>query len=143
MKKNRKHILSLDYEYNYRMVGVCSHHIDYRLVWGINNDFNLSLEKSDDEFIVVNKKGLHISKHTFYEYKDEDTMVNFFLIKNKCEFKFLIPENIEFDYFIFICEDKFNVYSDFLKRLKQVGSVLTAIELNPEEIKSTENLIFS
>jgi len=112
-------------------------------VWGINNDFNLSLEKSDDEFIVVNKKGLHISKHTFYEYKDEDTMVNFFLIKNKCEFKFLIPENIEFDYFIFICEDKFNVYSDFLKRLKQVGSVLTAIELNPEEIKSTENLIFS
>jgi len=142
MKKNRKHILSLDYDYNYRMIGVCSHHIDYRLVWSINNDLNLSLEKSDEEFIVVNKKGVHLSKHTFYEFRDENTMVNFFLIKNKSETKFLVPEKIEFDYFIFICDDNFNENSYFLEKVKQVGSVLTAVEFNPEEISSTENLVF-
>ena len=142
MKKNRKHILSLDYDYNYRMIGVCSHHIDYRLVWSINNDLNLSLEKSDEEFIVVNKKGVHLSRHTFYEFRNENTMVNFFLIKNKSETKFLVPEKIEFDYFIFICEDNFDENSDFLEKVKQVGSVLTAVEFNPEEISSTENLVF-
>ncbi len=142
MKKNRKHILSLDYDYNYRMIGVCSHHIDYRLVWSINNDLNLSLEKSDEEFIVVNKKGVHLSRHTFYEFRVENTMVNFFLIKNKSETKFLVPEKIEFDYFIFICDDNFNENSGFLENLKQVGSVLTAVEFNPEEISSTENLVF-
>ena len=103
---------------------------------------NLSLEKSDEEFIVVNKKGVHLSKHTFYEFRDENTMVNFFLIKNKSETKFLVPEKIEFDYFIFICDDNFNENSDFLEKVKQVGSVLTAVEFNPEEISSTENLVF-
>ena len=54
----------------------------------------------------------------------------------------LIPEKIEFDYFIFICEDKFDDNNDFLQKIKQVGSVLTAVEFNPEEISSTENLVF-
>ena len=142
MKKNRKHILSLDYEYNYRMIGVCSHHIDYRLVWSINNELNLSLAKSDEDFVVVNKKGVNVSRHPFYEFSDEDTMVQFFLIKNKRDSKFLVPEKVEFDYFIFICEDNFDDYSGFLEQIRQVGSVLTAVEFNPMEISSTENLVF-
>ena len=124
------------------MIGVCSHHIDYRLVWSINNELNLSLAKSDEDFVVVNKKGVNVSRHPFYEFSDEDTMVQFFLIKNKSDSKFLVPEKVEFDYFIFICEDNFDDYSGFLEQIRQVGSVLTAVEFNPMEISSTENLVF-
>jgi hypothetical protein len=124
------------------MIGVCSHHNDYRLVWSINNELNLSLAKSDEDFVVVNKKGVNVSRHPFYEFEEEDTMVQFFLIKNKRDSKFLVPEKVEFDYFIFICEDNFDDHSDFLEQIRQVGSVLTAVEFNPMEISSTENLVF-
>ena len=69
-------------------------------------------------------------------------MVQFFLIKNKRDSKFLVPEKVEFDYFIFICEDNFDDHSDFLEQIRQVGSVLTTVEFNPMEISSTENLVF-
>ena len=124
------------------MIGVCSNHNDYRLVWSINNELNLSLAKSDEDFVVVNKKGVNVSRHPFYEFEEEDTMVQFFLIKNKRDSKFLVPEKVEFDYFIFICEDNFDDHSDFLEQIRQVGSVLTAVEFNPMEISSTENLVF-
>ena len=124
------------------MIGVCSNHNDYRLVWSINNELNLSLAKSDEDFVVVNKKGVNVSRHPFYEFEEEDTMVQFFLIKNKRDSKFFVPEKVEFDYFIFICEDNFDDHSDFLEQIRQVGSVLTAVEFNPMEISSTENLVF-
>ena len=142
MKKSQKHILSLDCEYDYRMIGVCSHHSDYRLVWSMNTELRLSLEKANQDFIVVNKKGVHVSKHPFYEYKDENTAISYFLIKNKSLSKLLIPEKEEFDYFLFIYEDIFDENSQLLKRLKNVAGVLTAVEFDPEAIPSTENLIF-
>ena len=66
MGKQRKYTLSVDYEYNYEMIGICSHHNDYRLVWGINNVLDLSLEKADEDFIVVNKKGQNLSNHSLF-----------------------------------------------------------------------------
>ena len=56
MGKQKKHTLTLECEYDFEMIGICSHHSDYRLVWGINSVLNLNLEKADEDFIVVNKK---------------------------------------------------------------------------------------
>lgn len=142
MGKQRKHILTLEYEYDYEMIGICSHHGDYRLVWGINDKLNLQLEKADDDFVAVNKKGQHLSRHSLYEFKDSETLVEHYLIKNKSEGKFLVPEKSEIDYFLFLRENNIDDTADLLLKLKTVSSVLAVFTFNPEEINSTENLVF-
>ncbi len=142
MGKQRKHILTLEYEYDYEMIGICSHHGDYRLVWGINDKLNLQLEKADDDFVAVNKKGQHLSKHSLYEFKDPETAAEYYLIKNKSEGKFLIPEKQEVDYFLFLRENYIEDVADLVAKLKNVTSVLAVFTFDPEEISSTENLVF-
>lgn len=143
MGKQRKYTLTLAYEYDYEMIGICSHHSDYRLVWGINTGLSLGLEKANDDFVTVNKKGQHLSAHSFYEFKDTETSVEYYLIKNKCEGKFLIPEKQDIDYFLFLRQNITESAASIIQKLKSVSSVLAAFIFNPEEIHSTENLVFN
>jgi hypothetical protein len=142
MGKQRKHILTLEYEYNYEMFGLCSHHVDYRLVWGINDKLDLQLEKTDEDFVVVNKKGQQLSCHSLYEYLNSEDAVEYFLIKNKGAGKFLIPEKQEVDYFLFIRDNHPDNSFSLPSKLRSVSSVLAVFEFNPVELASTENLIF-
>lgn len=142
MGKQRKHILTLEYEYDYEMIGICSHHGDYRLVWGINDKLSLQLEKADEDFVTVNKKGQHLSRHSLYEFKDQENLIEYYLIKNKSEGKFLIPEKQEVDYFLFLRENNLDDTAELIQKLKAVSSVLAVFTFNPEEILSTENLVF-
>ena len=68
MGKRKKHILSLEPEVDFDMIGICSHHSDYRLVWGINEKMDLHLSKSDDDYCITNKKGDTTSLHSMYEF---------------------------------------------------------------------------
>jgi hypothetical protein len=142
MSKSKKHILSLDNDYEYEMIGICSHHNDYRLVWGINDVLELHLSKAHEDFIVVNKKGTFLSQHSLYEYKDEDNLLEYYLIKNKHFGKFLIHEKPTIDYFLFIYGIDYEDLESISQKLKQLQSVLAIFSLDPMEIESTENLVF-
>jgi hypothetical protein len=124
------------------MIGICSHHNDYRLVWGINDVLELHLSKAHEDFIVVNKKGTFLSQHSLYEYKDEDNLLEYYLIKNKHFGKFLIHEKPSIDYFLFIYGIDYEDLDGISQKLKQLSSVLAIFPLDPMEIESTENLIF-
>jgi hypothetical protein len=143
MAKQRKYILTLDYEYDYEMIGICSHHVDYRLVWSINETLKLQLAKAKEDFVVVSKKGQIPSQHSFFEFKDVENLVEYYLIKNKSEGKYLIPEKQDVDYFLFLREISLDDSIEFIKKLKTVSSILAIFQFNPEEIASTENLIFN
>ena len=143
MAKQRKYTLTLDYEYDYEMIGICSHHVDYRLVWGINEKLKLQLSKAKQDFVVVRKKGQVPSHHSFFEYKDVENLIEYYLIKNKSDGKYLIPEKQDVDYFLFLREISAEDSSDFITKLKTVSSILAIFQFNPEEISSTENLIFN
>ena len=142
MKKQRKHNLIIDYECDYGMIGICSHHVDYRLAWGINEKLFLELEKANDDFVVEPKKGL-ISYHSLFEFKDDENMIDYFLIKNKSEGKFLIPEKQEIDYFLFLLENYQDRLDELMQKLRTVPSLLAVFNFDPEEINSTENLVFN
>ena len=70
--KKKKHVLAFDDEVDFDMIGICSHHSDYRLVWGINDKIKLKLIKADDVFIVTNRKGETISEHSMYTFIDNE-----------------------------------------------------------------------
>lgn len=142
MSKQKKHILSLELDFDYQMIGICSHHSDYRLIWSINESFEFHFAKANEDYVVVNKKGQKVSEHSLYEYKDEDNFTDYYMIKNKSFGKFLIPEKPSIDYFLFIVGAEQEVGEAFSKRLKGIPSVLAIFQFEPDELESTEHIIF-
>ncbi len=142
MAKRKKHILSLEPELDFDMVGICSHHSDYRLAWSINNSLGLHLCKCDD-YLITDKKGDVRSSHSMYEFEDDTNRLNYYMIKNKCQGQYLIHEKPTIDFFLFLCDNNAIEVSQLLANLKSVSSVLAAYDFDPEEIPSAENLVFN
>jgi hypothetical protein len=143
MTKPKKHILTFEQAYDFDLIGICSHHNDYRLAWSINDRLKLRLQKADENYIVVNKKGEKISEHSYYEYIDEETHIHYYLIKNKVQGKFLIPEKPSIDYFLFLYENHLLEPDDLLCELREIPSVLGGFIFAPESIGSTEYIVFN
>ena len=143
MSKVKKHTLYVDQAYDFDMIGILSHHNDYRLAWGLNERLLIQLVKTDEEFVVVNKKGIKISSHSMYEFKDNENLIEYYLIKNKSQGKFLIPEKPAVDYFLFLYENHIWDLEDLVSELRQTPSILGIYTFDPEEFESTENLVFN
>lgn len=143
MTKKKKHILSFEDEVDFEMIGICSHHSDYRLVWGINDKIKLKLVKSDEDYGVTNRKDETISEHSMYTFVDEENRLEYYLIKNKVLGKLLIPEKATIDYFLFLCNNTAIEVDDLVTALKEIPSILAAYVFDPAEISSTENIVFN
>lgn len=143
MTKLKKHVLTFEQEYDFDMIGLCSHHNDYRLAWGINEKLNIQLTKSEENYVVANKKGIKISEHSMYEFKDNENFVEYYLLKNKHLGKYLIPEKPAIDYFLFLFENRIWEPEELVSVLREIPSILGGFVFDPEEIDSTENIVFN
>jgi hypothetical protein len=141
VKKKIKHTLELEADYDYDMIGLCSHHNDYRIVWGVNELLDIQLEKKEGNFEISNSKS-KISEHPYYEFNDIENFLTFFFIKNKHEGKFLIPEQKQIDYFFFIINNNLHNINAVIQKIKTLPTILAAYEFDPTEFNSTEHLIF-
>lgn len=141
MVKQHKYNLTLEANYDYNMIGICSHHSDYRLVWGLNELLKLKLVKGENLFDVNHKK-TGFSQHNYFIQRDEDEMLDFYLIKNKSQGKYLIPEKQQVDYFLFLVNNQTIDVEQWLIKIKSHASVLTAFLFEPRDFNSTESLIF-
>jgi len=135
-------VLSLETEVDYELIGICSHHSDYRLAWGLNQELKLQLAKSDELFAITNKKGQVVSEHSYYCWSDEENLIEYYLIKNKNEGKFLIPEKSQIDYFLFLRENHVLELEDVLEDVKKINSVMAAYQFDPDDLPSAEQIIF-
>ena len=141
MSKTKKHILHFDQEYDFELIGICSHHNDYRLAWAINEQLGISLIKTDEEHLVTNKKGEIQSQHSKYVFKDAENLITYYLVKNKGQGKYLIPEKPTIDYFLFLYENHIWEILELNNRLKEIPSVLGAYIFEPIELQSTEHIV--
>lgn len=140
MPKTKKHLLSLEPEFDFDMIGICSHHSDYRLAWGINDAFGLHLKKSEDDFYTDQHKKHKSSAHSFYEYVDEENGCDYFLIKNASTSKFLIAEQPKIDFFLFVRSVTPIDITFWIKKLNTIQSVLAAYAFDPEELESMQSI---
>ena len=143
MAKRKKYTLELEPELDFNMIGICSHHSDYRLAWGINQHLGLHLIKCEENFELMNKKGEVISSHSMYIFQDLDDRVDYYLIKNKHQGKYAVPENTSIDFFLFLCNNHIVDPAEIIKQLKEVNSIQGAYAFQPEELNSAENCVFS
>lgn len=137
-----KYTLSLEDDFNYDLIGLCSHHGDYRVCWSINERIGLRLKKSIEPFMVSGKKGVVSSSHSLYEWEDEDENVCYYLIQNKNEGKYLVPEKAQIDFFLVVKEAGVIDVDTLLSELREIPCILTAFIFDPDELKSANKFIF-
>jgi hypothetical protein len=141
MAKKAKYTLSLEPELDFELIGISCHQTDYRVCWALNVQLGIQMTKAKEPFMVSGKKGVVSSIHSLYEWEDEQNFSSYHLIKNKDKNKFLIPEQSQLDYF-FVIKGGMNEIDDLVTQIKEISGILTAVSIDPFDLKSSEHLIF-
>lgn len=141
MAKTKKHVLDFENEQPFEIIGLCSHLSDYRIAWDINNTLKWNLSRATEDFVVQNKKGTVLSKHSFYFWNDKENLVEYYLIKNKCDGKFLISEKAQIDHFLIINNLQLEEVDDVLEKVKLVNSIMASYIFDANSLPSTENIV--
>jgi len=135
-----KFSLDLEEDYDFYMLGICSHIRDYRLCWELNQHLEISLKKSSDLEILSQGESKFYSFNTDEE---EDKSNSFYLISNKSPLGFLVPEERKCDYFLVVkgpLDEK--AKENILSSVNQCKNVLTSYSITAAELRSKNNLIF-
>jgi len=135
-----KLVLSLDDDYDFSLIGISCHAKDYRLCWGLNKALQISLVRGADYEITKKKE---ITTYAFFEYLDEVNYLDLYLIANKGNKGDLITEQKMTDFFLLIKGNPSEYQmSDFTKKINALNIVLAAFKVDPESLKSKQNLLF-
>jgi hypothetical protein len=138
-----KYILDEEYEYDFDLLGICCHEKDYRLCWALNNLLKISLEKSKEEIeIIFSKSSKPNARFPLFKFTSENLINKYYLIGNKFENSWLIPEKQHVDYFLMLkSSEKINCI-EILEKLQSIPFVLTSHSIAVDQLKSKKNLIF-
>lgn len=138
----KAHRLSSGKEYDFVLFGISSHENDYRMCWIINQQLDMMLIKTDNLEVYHSEVDLE-QDFSLYHYFDEDTLLEFHLISNRCENGFLIEEMRNIDYFLKVtgeCDD--HCAAQLVDKLKSIENIRTAFILEVADLKSKERLLF-
>ena len=138
----KSHKLSFDEVYSFILIGISSHENDYRLSWAINNTLGIQLSKTHN-LVIYNKRTDENQEFSLYQFTDEETLLQYHLISNRCDNGFLLEEMTNIDFLLQITgEVNKGVLSDTVLRLKEIEIITTAFAIDPESLKSKKKLIF-
>jgi hypothetical protein len=137
-----KFVLDNDFDYDLLLIGISSHARDYRLCWSLNTTMHLTLARADKGLVLTAGKNADPSEFTLFEYEDEETRIFYSLISNKSKNTYLIPEFKHADYLLMLRNNTDIDMVNMLERIRLCDQVLTAFEIQTQELKSRDNLIY-
>ncbi len=160
-----KHILKLEDDYDFVLIGISSHEKEYRICWALNNKFNFELKKIDS-LEIKGKKQETAFFFPLFKYENQEEFIEYFVLANLSESKsveaknntlfkgnanemqsseneFLIPEYKNMNYF-FIIKGEVNAdeVEETIRKIKEIDIVQTAVNIDVSQLKSKQNLIF-
>ena len=134
--------LILDYDYNFLLIGISCHAKDYKLAWALNYQLHVDMERKND-FSIQLKKKAEPSIFPYFSFENEEQQLRYVLLGNRGESSYLIPEQKQTDFFLVIDGYYEMVNSDeLIQQLKTINIILTAYRIDPDKLKSKQNLIF-
>lgn len=161
-----KHTLEVSYDYEFLLIGISSHEKDYRICWALNKKLELDLKKIES-LEIKGKKQTTPSYFSFFVFDKEEDFLEYSVIANFSENKsldsknnslfgatidsnehhseneLLIPEQKQMNYFFVVRgEVDDDEAEEIVKKIKEIDVVLTAIRIDPTQLKSKQNLIF-
>jgi hypothetical protein len=140
-QRTKRVFLEFTYDYDFLLLGIVSREKFHRLVWLINESLGQSFAHTGELELFENEKVS--GAFTKYEYTDELNHLDFVLLENKDESSYLIPEMRTVDYFMMIkgALDFVDV-KVFTQNLQPIDSIQLITEIDPQKLKSKQNLIF-
>ena len=148
--------LLLDYDYDFLLIGILSTVPDYKLCWGMNRALKLNLNREKDlELLLKNNEeesDLTLSfehpellyQFSKFGYYNEVTHIRYTVVANKSNSRLLIREEQSVDYFLLVDglygDEKLS--EDMIKKLRKQKEIVTAYTIDPNTLKSKQNLIF-
>ena len=140
--KKKIHKLNFNPEYDFFLIGISSHENDYRISWALNNYLGLKLVRMDDHKIIDNNYPEPLNFSTFI-YNDEESLLSYKLIKNRCYDGYLIGEIKNIDFLFIISGETNQIFLDNLtQKINDLSIVNTAFQIDPEKLKSRQKLLF-
>ena len=160
-----KHTLQLEDDYDFELIGISSHVKDYRICWAINEILGVNLNK-ENSLEIKNKKQVSPSFFSFFNFEDDQNFKEYIVVSNLSESKistsnahtlfpgggkeeeslqneYLIPELKHLNYFLIVKGEITEIEKEeIITKIKSIDTVLTAITINPNTLKSKQNLIF-
>ena len=145
---------------DYQLIAIHTTLEDYRLAFKINQSLSIMLSKNENEIpIEINKQKTSFSRFTF---EDEIEMMAWDLIQNKQEIELpvqnksaslfedsnvatqvnLVSDLKKVDFFLKIEHDNQIKTKEIITKIKGIDLVSTVYEVDPNDIKSKNNLIF-
>jgi len=134
--------LKYEIDLNFILIAITCPLKDYRLCYYINKLTWLDLSKTEEhETWNADNTSLHFTKYSYINPTEE---TEFYLIGNKgIEAGYLLPELRGADYFLIIKEfiDEIDLKALY-RALNQIPEIIVATEIDPQKLKSKENLVF-
>jgi hypothetical protein len=139
--KKQTHKLSVKTEHGSVLIGISSHENDYRLSWAINKHLGTNLIKAEN-LVIYNEKFKVDQEFSLFVFEDEDRLIKYQLIANKCDNGYFIPELSNIDFFLQIHGEINNNYTGILlEKLKHIYIITAAFLIDPSSLKSRKRLI--
>ena len=133
-----KLVLEFEYDFDFALFGVSSHVANYRLAWGMNQLFEIDLERVDNIDLSFGLK--KNDEFSLYRFEDQESYTTIHLLSNRCSIRYLIPELKQIDYFVqYWGPMSDNELSGFKYKLRDIPSVLASMEIDPMGLKSRNN----
>ncbi|HIP26431.1 MAG TPA: IPExxxVDY family protein [Flavobacteriaceae bacterium] len=151
----KKHPFVIEIDHDYSLIVIKSVLEDFRLAYFLNQVFDIALKKDDFHLDFHNKKG----EFAVFSYENINTSEYWSLIANKqvvdkeengneynmfaeiSNTYILIPEEKKADYFLKIENNTHNI-TTIIKKINSIHRVITSYEINPNDLKSKDLLIF-
>lgn len=135
-----KLLLNIEDDYDFNLIGISCHTKDYRLSWELNKLLNIDLERTADLDIKLKSS---VGNFSFYEFFDEENYSEYFLIANRSDKGFLIPEQKNTDFLFMIKGAAYDTIADeILEKISSSEIVLTSYKIDVDSLKSKQNLLF-
>lgn len=139
--KIKRHKLEFDFEYDFDLIGISCHKRDYQICWSINKALGIELARGKD-IHVIKKQTKKTEIFAAFYWLDDDTETEFLLFSNRHPEGFLVPEQMQFDYFLMLRENFNFDAAELTTKIRSIKHVLMASPVDVDSLKSKENLLF-
>lgn len=142
MARKKKHVLNLEIEIDFAVIGLSSHQKDFKLSWSINKHCFWQLKKEEDVLVEL-KSSTSKVPFTLFSFVNHEIGCEFLLLENKHQGHQLLPEIKGADYLVIVrgAYSK-ELLAETVERLKQISLVITAFEVDETKIVNKQNLYF-
>ena len=138
-----KNILNfyVDDHLDFDVIGIVCAFKDYRLCFEINQLLDFNLQRVNDLELTLEKKG-STGLFSLYQYISIDNE-QFFLVGNKGNHTWFVPEQKHIDYFIMIRNRaSFTELNLLMKKLKSIPLINSVIIMDTMKLKSADHFLY-